>query len=356
MRRIICILSLLALVSCTRVTDLRPESGPQLVVVCILAEEEQQELSLSLTDVAGERDRARLNAARISLYDLTLEASAGFFRNVSGEEWTLDYRAIPEHTYRLEVSVPGFEDVYALTTMPQQRESYSAWNPNPIISSYSPQVPSPVERGTKYRIEDLPDGPIWIFGMNYDPESGEHAIAETIATSIQNVDNFNLAGGFYVFSGDRHGYDFVNGHIYGMDVPMYYFVEGQPLHWRYIRVPSVEECGPRISEDAYAVLDDPNGRFSVAGSFSGDYWFPSTIYWGYSTPTPPDASGYIVFMSVSAEYDIFLKAAVGKQMMSDGSDYTDLFRRDNSYTNIVGGMGIFGAKTLQHAPWNDHPV
>ena len=50
-------------VSCTRVTDLRPEGRGEVVVVCVLTEEATQTLTLDLTDIASPEDRAALAEA-----------------------------------------------------------------------------------------------------------------------------------------------------------------------------------------------------------------------------------------------------------------------------------------------------
>ena len=42
----------------------------------------------------------------------------GSFERQDDGTWALDYAAVPEHSYRLEVDVPGHETVWAEQTMP----------------------------------------------------------------------------------------------------------------------------------------------------------------------------------------------------------------------------------------------
>ena len=90
----------------------------QVVVECILSEAPQQTLLLSLTNGVSGIGPDALEGAVAALVDLTAGELAGYF--VLGENgvWVLDYAALPEHSYRLEIDVPGYGSVRAEDTLP----------------------------------------------------------------------------------------------------------------------------------------------------------------------------------------------------------------------------------------------
>ena len=152
-----------------------------MVVVCILTEDIQQKLTLDLTDVATSEDREALAEADVLLYDDSAQTEAGHFIKGEGNEWLLDYAAIPGHGYHLTVSIIGRETVSASTTMPQRSSISFVFG-----SGYY---------GTSYELNSLPEGPLWVMGMNHDfYGTGKHDAAEKIATSLTTADPFNLTG------------------------------------------------------------------------------------------------------------------------------------------------------------------
>jgi hypothetical protein len=117
---------------------------------------------------------------------------------------------------------------------------------------------------------------------------------------------------------------------------MYQYVVGCPLHDTFLRIPPVTENDGRTAAD-------PKGYFSVAGSFQA-----------YSFRGAPSATdGYLFFVSVSDEYDRYLKELLMEESrLASMKDFADLFSRNNIFGNIENGIGIFGAKAGQKLPWN----
>ena len=338
----------LFLLSCTRVTDLKPEGRGEVVVVCILTEESTQLLTLDLTDIASQEDLSALSEAEITLFDETTGQEVGRFRKGDGEDWTLEYAAIPEHAYFLQVSIPGWEIITAMTAMPSKSNI-----------AYRFRF---MDAGVSYDINSLPEGPIWVMGMNHDYyKTGIHKPAEKMATSLTTVDPFNVTGEVF------HAFDYYKELAQyaeagkGNDF-FYPFVEGQPLYDKMFRIPSVKEK-QRVAEEPVVNNELESGSeklqitfapFSVAG-------YLRTAYYPYEYEGEPrqirDTDGYILFVSPSEEYDRYLREVSSLKMQRQAMmDYASLFSRKNVYTNIINGLGVFGARTDQKLPWNDQPI
>ncbi|MDI9550176.1 MAG: DUF4249 family protein [Bacteroidales bacterium] len=342
---------LTAIVACERVVDLRPEGRGNIVVECVLSEEETQTLRLSLTDIAS----ASLKDAVVSLTDEKEGVLVGNFAHQEGDIWKLDYAAIPGHRYLLTVEVEGYDPVTAHTKMPERPSvKYTIMeHGNPVFMEFE-GFPD-FELGIRFEITSLPKGAVWICGMNYDAVSGGHAFARTIATSLESSDLFNLTGDTYDNAYNPQSdslYDALyevkpeEGYITGAPSyyhypkqyrpKMYQYVVGCPLHDTFLRIPPVTENDGRTAAD-------PKGYFSVAGSFQA-----------YSFRGAPSATdGYLFFVSVSDEYDRYLKELLMEESrLASMKDFADLFSRNNIFGNIENGIGIFGAKAGQKLPWN----
>jgi len=341
-------LFLCSLVGCTRITDIAPEGVPRVVVECVLTEDDVQQLRLSMTDIATQKELAVLQEAEVVI----IARGDGVYREyvfeyIGDDIWEAEFRALPGHYYKVEIDIPGYERIEAETVMPDAfgilydltDPLYKLWD----VFSYMRQTSSStslspgtvVEAGIMFPIDSLPKAPVWIYGMNYDAVSGEYVIAENIATSLSDVDRFNLAGGTYHSDGDISP---PTEYIDDLVFTMYDSVEGKPLHSRYLRLPPLYDG---LRSDAEGCED-----FQVAGSFK------EGRFWMYE---PEHGDGFIGFMAVSHEYDRFLKEIIAMTSgRMESTDYADIFSRENVYTNIRGGAGIFGAKTQYQTPWNNH--
>lgn len=350
------VLCLSVLISCEREVDLRPDGKGNIVVECILTEGETQTLRLSSTDIVS----ASLKDAVISLTDETESTLAGRFVFQEGDQWKMDYAAKPYHKYLLTVEVDGFETVIAHTVMPervgiQHTVLWRVWPENLEFDGFPDW-----ELGSRYEIKSLPQGAVWVCGMNYDESSGKHVLASTIATSLESSDLFNLTGETYWneynpqadqrFEDlyEKKGPEDVSmvgsgNWIYHFPrefrPTMYKYVVGCPLHDTFLRIPP-------ITEDDNRTAADPKGYFSIAGSFQGSTFGiePSSL-----------TDGYILFISVSEEYDRYLKELLTEESRhASMQDFASLFSRENIHGNIENGIGIFGAKTEQELPWIKH--
>ena len=258
--------------------------------------------------------------AVVTLLDLTVGETVGSFTGVEGEDaWLLPYYPVVGHSYRLEVVVPDQDLIYAEQVMPGSGIQtfdlmYSEWDPeNGKRRQYS-------ECGFRYAYcFSFISHHCWIYGLNYNEESGAHELVEEICTDYPYVDNFNLTGGLYT-SPDT-----------GILVGTPGFLQDAPVHRRFLRIPKVTE--DVREEDA----------FIVAGSFSGEYFGRQKDF--------SDEMGVVQVMAVSDEYDHYLRELMILSEQQESSDLSDIFVRENIYTNIHGGVGFWGARNVTPLRW-----
>ena len=326
MRKNYSLLLLLPLaIGCVRDVVLDAGEKPRVVVECVLTESSPQELRLSFTKGASLAAAPELTEATARLTDLTDDYPAGEFRRREDGVWVLDYAAVPRHSYRLEVEVPGYDLVWAEQTMPEGCKIY--------CSSYAPYQfddSQPVYKnmvGTEYHYETLSYN-TWIYGMNYDERTGAFQVADEICTDNEFVDNFNLTGGTYIPETSDTDY-------YGRELPseLYPYLSGASLHRKYLRIKK----------------NDSEKVFLISGYFDGPYYY--YLQWPYGPREPYEDEGYLVFLSVSDDYDRYLREAVVKVSEAGFSDITMIFSRENIFTNINGGVGIFGAQIKKTGQW-----
>ena len=181
--------------------------------------------------------------------------------------------------------------------------------------------------GTEYHYETLSYN-TWIYGMNYDERTGAFQVADEICTDNEFVDNFNLTGGTYIPETSDTDY-------YGRELPseLYPYLSGASLHRKYLRIKK----------------NDSNKVFLISGYFDGPYYY--YLEWPYGPREPYEDEGYLVFLSVSDDYDRYLREAVVKVSEAGLSDITMIFSRENIFTNINGGVGIFGAQIKKTGQW-----
>ena len=116
---------MLALSSCVRDVIMDAEERPTVVVECILTNSAMQELHLNFTQGASRTEAEPLTEAVATLIDLTNDKTVGQFVKSVGDLWTLNYTAMHEHVYRIEIQVPGYGLIYAEETMPEPIDIFS---------------------------------------------------------------------------------------------------------------------------------------------------------------------------------------------------------------------------------------
>ena len=337
---------MLALSSCVRDVIMDAEERPTVVVECILTNSAMQELHLNFTKGASKAEAEPLTEAVATLIDLTAGKTVGDFEKASGDLWTLDYSPVSNHRYRLEVQVPGYDLIYAEDTMPDSLYVYSyTWSENLLDNLWGPPAPSFSDNsfcgGTLFSFGSLPKYTL-IYGMNYNPQTGKHEIADEIFTNLPVVDNFNITSELYVPEIVKWEEDL----YVSCDAvkSLYADLKGVPKHKQYLLL-NKEELSDHLfqfmDQEAYSGYD-----FMVFGSFTGDrYWRKSSQQQDFGKPLPTE--GYLMFESLSDNYLTYIRDAIHFMHLKESTDMSTIYLRDNLYTNVVGGLGIFAASSKQ---------
>lgn len=323
------------LMACEREVDLRPEGNGHIAVECVLSEAESQTLRLSMTDMAS----ASLRDAVIALTDESQGALVGQFLYGEDDIWTLNYSAIPGHKYLLTVDVEGYDRLTAHTLMPCEPSiNHTVMTSSDYIATGFEGLPD-CELGSRYEIKSLPDGAVWIYGIYYNAYTLDYEYAPAIATSLNNADLFNLTGKTFK-NPENEWVDETSDPDYPKQYrsKYYQYVDGCPLHDKFLRIPP-------LTENADRTAADPNGYFSVAGFYQVD---------SVDNVAP---FSYVIAVAVSDEYDHYLKDLLMEESRQEQMQgFAGLFYHDNISGNIEGGIGIFGAKTEQELPWTVIPT
>ena len=341
---------MLALSSCVRDVIMDAEERPTVVVECILTNSAMQELRLNFTKGASKTVAEPLTEAAATLIDLTSGMTVGEFDKASGDLWTLDYSPVSNHRYRLEVQVPGYDLIYAEDTMPDSLYVYSyTWTENLLDNLWGPPAPSFSDNsfcgGTLFSFGSLPKYTL-IYGMNYNPQTGKHEIADEIFTNLPVVDNFNITSEVYVPEIVKWEEDL----YVSCDAvkALYADLKGAPKHKQYLLLNKEE-----LSDYLFQFVDQEKDKYSsysviydfmVFGSFTGDwYWRRSSQQQDFGNPLPTE--GYLVFESLSDNYLAYIRDAIHIMQLKESTDMSTIYLRDNLYTNVVGGLGIFAASS-----------
>lgn len=325
------ILTVLPLASCIRDTELDSGERPQVVVECILTNSPVQTLRLSFTKGAS-REREPLTEADARLYDVSENKEAGVFLYSNADTWTLRYEPTPGHTYRLEVNVPGQDPVRAEQTMPENHvRAVYYWPVFGSIDKYEYNS-SPL---IVYELVSLPDY-TWIYAMCWDEMNGTRRIADNLCTDFPYVDNFNLTGDVYDPQVDtvfQYGLEF--------HYAKYWPLKGTSMHRKYLRIPHPEQ----VEKNWLILSGDMEGAFPYELNEQSQPVNDGMI------GQVEEGQGYIVFAAVSEDYDTYLMDAIRIQLLQESSDLSSIYLRENIYSNIQGGLGLFGARTEQKMIW-----
>lgn len=349
--------------SCVRDIVMDAEEKPQVVVSCVLSDDPVQTLKLSFTKGASLKEAPQLTEAVATLYDGGYRI--GEFMKLEDGIWILDHAAVPGHEYRLEVQVPGYEMIYAEQRMPSQAASVDVQyfcNIGDYIEPWSGWVSVSDPAGDWTYLywpedEEQPDVevfyhltssvPVWICAMNYNDETGLHELAEYICTDA-DADVINITDLAYEpltkecpnpFKLRRSKADNISSETFysARRMELYPNLTGRPLYSSYIH------------------LSGGRHVFSISGSFTGNYYV-GELYRPYPIYTKGDSEatekkGYICFSTLSDDYEKFLIESHEHQQILESSDLSTIYLHDNIFTNITGGLGIFGAQLTVRCPW-----
>ena len=387
----LCVMLLTGLSSCVKDVIMDAKEKPQVAVACILTDDPEQTMLLSFTKGASLSEAPPLTEAVVTLFDG--EEEVGKFNHKQANEWTLSYSAVPLHHYRIEVQVPGYDLIWAEQTMPEPVKLYSGicnrfhpylwpwagwvtyYGPEGTIGNSWPEEEDFPECESLYYLRGSENSsPFWICGVNYDNNTGNREIASEICVDenrLIQVDDFNLTGNFYdspvkdvpipyqLWANQAGVTDdiiksFQTAHL----LKLYPDLVGSPIHDRYLRFNAFKNPKYEIT-------------FYISGNFTGEYYVPEIdpeenwYYTDYFHPTEVEDGldrwgellddsgnkGFILCTTTSDDYDKYLIESYRHMQIKASTDLSTIYLRDNIFTNIHGGIGIFGAAVIRRYPW-----
>ena len=373
----LCVMLLTGLSSCVKDVIMDAKEKPEVAVACILSDDPVQELHIVYTKGASVENAPKVMEAVAVLKDLTTGETKSFERQEDGV-WRMDYAAVPEHRYRIEVSVPGYDTLIAEDTMPDSVRVYLQhryWlafyvqSPNGYLEVPSPTGDLVLAGGPWWEDgEDLPRGetffgvlslndPVWIFAMNYNPITGEREIVDNICTDYSEADQFNITGGIYTPPQWEERIPYPIWPLYEELLKdthvkaLYPWLEGSPMHNSYIRIAPRDLGGYPLG---FGISGSFNGKFNCPDNFM-DFRFHHGNH-GFVRNLAED-EGYVVWTAVSNQLDKYLKEAFHFMGINTSTDLTTIYLRDNFYANIKDSnglpqLGVFGCKIERQFQWS----
>ena len=360
MRNIIAYLGcLLAVTACVKSIDLT--TGDRLVAVeCILADVAPQTLRLGLTTGPTGIEEEALAGAVATLTDLTEQKTVGVFTKADDGLWHLDYAAIPEHKYRLDVEVPGYgATVWAEDTLPPAVDVFCVRPPFDQLEDmiedkeffedyfhHFYEIPDSWRKmegfsfqydisSFFYKSSSIPDHTV-IQGFTYDEKNKHNSLVESLCTDSPGVDNCNLNGSVYkskrrwyppFFSSASEVFSREEATGLGIINPR---VDGYNCHRRFLRI----EREKALSQAFFTISGD---FIEYSPFFSTPTEYSRRLYYPYN---------FLLFSALSESYNAYLNDALSSYLKSE--DVASLYL--HNYSNIKGGVGIFGSTTCQMVP------
>jgi len=272
---------LFAAVSCIETLDFEPNFESKVVVNCVLTADSVQTLSITRNRLPGQSTRYFEGIENAVAHLLCDDIEVGTFIHTVQGRYELAYTPEPGKTYGLEIQVPGEDSISASTVFPTRIHIFRTANG---------------DDGRREFFQFTSGDPYWCFSFflqeryvfNPPPEDAPKRLNERIGTDHPRADGFNA----------------------GHTAPLEWSVS-VPEHLCYLRIEPRIEDGPVL--------------FSIESDL-------------------PTFASSVVFRFVSSDYDAYLKSALQKayvfRTFYDPSAY---FNDDEIYSNIEGGLGIFGA-------------
>ena len=355
-KNILILTAMLICSSCVREIVMDAGEKPTVVVECVISNTAPQTLHLRYTKGASKKEYEVVTEAEAVLYDLTTGKEAGRFVKVEDGVWTLNYEAEDEHEYRLEINVPGYDTITAEQAMPERPRVYavrfclSGGGFLQVLHTHGEG-----ENACYYDVYVNNRTSLWIYAMNYNKETGRRELAEYICGSGMLSD---------ITETDR---------VYSPKVDTIYWTPPDASHVAPLRCEAglyLDLRGRKMHRRYLHPLSKNGGRFIISGTFNGFYpveFEEEDGVFSYSREkekplndgvltNPADDQGYLVFASISEEYDKYQTEAFRFMELQESSQLSDIYLRENVFTNINGGLGIFGAKAETKMVWSDSPT
>ena len=342
--------------SCVREIVMDAGEKPMVVVECVISNTAPQTLHLRYTKGASKKDYEFVTEADAVLHDLTDGTQAGRFVKAEDGVWTLDYEAVDEHEYRLEINVPGYETITAEQKMPvrpnvcARRFCHSGGGILHVKHTHGEW-----EKACFYDVNNNDSTSLWIYAMNYNKETGRRELAEYICGSGVFSD---------ITETDR---------VYSPKEDTIYMTDPLAPHIPPVRCKAglyLGLTGVKMHKKYLHPLSKRHGIYVISGTFNGFYpveFHEEDSVHSYTAEkerplndgvltNPADDQSYLVFASLSDEYDKYQTESLRFMELQESSKLSDIYLRDNVYTNIHNALGIFGAKAETKMVWSDSPT
>ncbi len=341
MKNILLTISILLAFSCMRPTALDPKEKPEVVVNCVLQyPHEEQELVLSWTTAPGGSAGAFITEGDVSLYDLTSGEEAGSFHYAGDGLWLLPRQLVPGNRYRLSIQIPLHDAIEAETTLPN---AYTMKNILIVRALHIYDFGGYLALGTHYDLQNLGPETVWIAFLEAPGQDALHTTKQ-IVVDTRACDPFNTLGDLAEsVPGGRFKYAKVNGHPYHakwirMEKPGSFYREDEDIGSKESPVLNLNE-----KTEIQVYPGENYGVYYQDEDFEVDSIGPGIA--------PQDGPGRVVFMTVSEEYDQYMKEVYVYRNRERTEGLLFRYDRTNVYSNIVGGHGIFGAAISYYMPW-----
>ena len=351
--------------SCVEWVSLNTQDEREIVVNCVLTESSEQILDLFWSK--RNDDEGSFEAIREATISLFIEEQddwnlVGDFTCGIDGRWRLAYRPKYGNKYRLAVVIAG-KQVHATTIMPPETEV--VFNPNPRLildpmKVYACLYPSRMIRRNNVSSEH-------ICFMAYFTK-GEEVVEQlyTTHTGVEKINYLNK-GRYYRYltvppQADSTSFILDHGHRYS--------IRDEDAIWTEYYLPYYPRAVLVVHERDYAGTyllptvipitagtssNDELSALSLIpsfGTFERMYtlWGPNFDIW----PRDGEAADKLHFLFPSEDLYLYCKDMQERQQRLLSFDFTELFRAETPYTNIIGGKGIFGAMTIQEEDYTDY--
>ncbi len=367
-------------------------------VHCVLSPDRTQWLELGFLGKAGSFSHAG-EEAEVCLIEEGGDggpSATHLFEKAGVGLWRLDMAARPLKTYHLQIILSGTDTLTATTTMPDY--DYDVIGGTDTAFRYSPgfemrydhhtDVVYVKDRDDEYRFTAMtdtriyPDMPadepwyfdskepytpkyyrfdrprfrlsekvdgksaIWCYKVGWSETDQAWYVEDRLATNLEDrIDGYNQTGENFSRSKTPE------------TLSQFPEVSGMPLHYRYLRFPA----GSLTPSDTIAISGDFSGPhygdarpgaiilFELADKKSAEIMgqpYKDNIF-------TTGHAGYVNFKAVSEEYDRYLRDVAGAEILRDVStDIIGIYGNTNTYSNIIGGAGVFGAEVDNKLYWS----
>jgi len=280
---------------CVKTVNVEPQNKQQITVNCILNRGDTQTLSLTYSgalsmSIYNEVEKEKVK--KIALFEDDIEI--GNFVKKGYAEWELKYTPSPNKHYRLTIEINEHPNITAETIFPAREGSINHYY------EYNKTTGEPILIDTQYekyfKISGKRKQILWVCELSSNDSdlhtffssddiivNNSYSLFGDISSDYPRIDDFNLSE----VSDER----------------------AKNIHFYYLRF---------LSDTL-----NTNNKFYISGI----------------------PYGIIEFRYVSEEYDKYLKSSLSKMIVytTDEDDPEQWIDETQIYSNIVNGLGIFGA-------------